>query len=745
MPEQGAQSPVIGRAWDDDVAAELYCLISSAKVLPLPKGNKGRSKERLFHYVNMLSAFDIETTTLRKIKQSIMYVWQWYFVDLETEKSLLVYGRTWDQWLNCCAICTAALPQDSRLVVLDHNLSYEHQFMSEYVELDPEDVFATDVREIVKETIYGSLEFRCTLRHSNASLSTYTRQWHVKHQKLSGDEFDYNKVRYPWTPLTDQELLYAFHDVIGLVEAYRAEMAYWHDSLYTVPMTSTGYVRRICKKEWARINYYDRMDWIPSLDMLERLHLAFRGGDTHASRYHATPPDADSAVINENVQSWDRASSYPDVLVNCRYPLGQWYSYTKGNEWIEADQIDYLIGLDKAVLMEAHFKGLELRVSSWEMPYIPKDKLLYFDNIVNDNGRILKADHASIMITDVDWEIIKREYKWSKVYFSNVRYCRYRLLPDYFRDVVKSFFEDKTRLKGSPEGSFEEIEYNLKKQLLNALYGMAAQWPIKSSVYYYHGEWLTEVEYEAQKKAQELGRVKLTEKELAELDQELKSDKWDHYHKRAFVPYQVGVWTTAHARLELHRALWAVRDPGSNQHKARPIYCDTDSVKFVGEASMEDLNEFYRRRSLASGAWADSSSGKRYYMGVYDYEYTASKLATMGAKKYCYVKEGETNIHVTIAGVNKKKGAAELEKLGGFAAFKQGTKFREAGGVQGIYNDKPYGEIEVDGHRLYIGKNICLMPDTYTLGIYGDYARLLESIALRGLIDGETLAGGYEE
>lgn len=160
---------------------------------------------------------------------------------------------------------------------------------------------------------------------------------------------------------------------------------------------------------------------------------------------------------------------------------------------------------------------------------------------------------------------------------------------------------------------------------------------------------------------------------------------------------------------------------------------------------MDALNEFYRQRSLASGAWADSSSGKRYYMGVYDYEYTASKLATMGAKKYCYVKEGEEHIHVTIAGVNKKKGAAELEKLGGFAAFKQGTKFREAGGVQGIYNDKPYGEIEVDGHQLYIGKNICLMPDTYTLGIYGDYARLLESIALRGLIDGETLAGGYEE
>ena len=246
MQAQGAQSPVIGHAWDNDTAAELFCLISSASVQPLPKGNRGRKKENTCKYVNMLSAFDIETTTLKSIKQAFMYVWQWYFLDLGTERSYLVYGRTWEDWLNCCAICGAALPEGCRLVVLDHNLSFEHQFISEYIDFDPDDIFATDVREIVKETVYGCLEFRCTLRHSNASLSTYTKQWHVQHQKLSGDEFDYNKIRYPWTPLTDQELLYAFHDGIGVVEAYRAEMTYW-DSLYC-----THDVNRICPEDMQK-------------------------------------------------------------------------------------------------------------------------------------------------------------------------------------------------------------------------------------------------------------------------------------------------------------------------------------------------------------------------------------------------------------------------------------------------------------------------------------------------------------
>lgn len=174
----------------------------------------------------------------------------------------------------------------------------------------------------------------------------------------------------------------------------------------------------------------------------------------------------------------------------------------------------------------------------------------------------------------------------------------------------------------------------------------------------------------------------------------------------------------------------------------RTIYVDTDSNKFIGAVDMSPLNEFYKSRSEKNGAFADDRKGKRHYMGVYEYEGTYKTFATMGSKKYVY--EDENGLHITIAGVNKKKGAAELASLGGIDAFRSGTKFEAAGGVQGVYNDTGAGWITIDGRPLYIGSNICLLQDTYTLGLSDDYARLLDSIAVRGKIDGYTLGGNDE-
>lgn len=739
--QQGVILPGNGKEWGHEGQIWLEDLILRSNPIEIGRGNKGKRKSNRLIYRDVLSAFDIETTSFPEIKQAVMYLWQWGFRSLDTGETLVVYGRTWDEWEECARMLCDLLEPGEGLVVLDHNLSYEFQFLRDRVQFKPEDIFATEARAVVKCKVWDKLEFRCTMRHSNASLSVYLKQWHVEHQKLSGDEYDYTKVRYPWTELSREELLYGIHDVLGLIEAYQAEMQYWHDDLYTVPLTSTGYVRRICKKAWGTLNYYERMSWMPGLDVIDLLREAFRGGDTHASRYHATPEDAEGAVINYGVQSWDRSSSYPDVLINCRYPLGDWHSVKgKGDKrWVSIEELERLVKLDKAVLCRVHFKGLRIYSHDWAMPYIPKSKAIYLVGGVEDNGRILSADYLSMAITDVDWEIIKSEYVWDAVYLSDVMYCRYRYLPEVFRDVVRQFFRDKTLLKGAEPGSLEEIEYGLKKALLNALYGMAAQKAITETVLYINGEWVMEIDRdieEEDRRRRAEGERPMTEKEKRDYRQERRAEMLEKHNKKAFLPYSIGVWCTAWARLELHRSMWAVHAQGG-----RTVYVDTDSNKFLGDVDLSALNEFYRARSEKNGAFADNRAGKRYYMGVYDYEYTAD-FATMGAKKYCYVLEGEDEIHVTIAGVNKRKGAKELAKLGGFSAFRAGTVFREAGGTQGIYNDDVYGEIEIDGHSLHIGPNVCLLQDTYTLGLSGDYARLLDSIAVRGTIDGHTLYGG---
>ena len=403
------------------------------------------------------------------------------------------------------------------------------------------------------------------------------------------------------------------------------------------------------------------------------------------------------------------------------------------------DEIEkYIYQYEKSIVTRVHFTGLRLKNIRWEMPYIPRDKCLALEGAQLDNGRVIRAATISMTITEPDWEIIKSEYTWDEVVFSDSWYCRRRYLPEFFCEVVRQFYRDKTLLKGSEPGSLEEIEYGLKKSLLNALYGMCAQRVIRDNTVYTgddNSPYISEWEYKAREKDTENGRP-LTEREKRHIRDALEKEQIDAAKRKAFVPYQIGVWCTAWARLELHRAFWAVAEQGGTS-----IYADTDSCKCIGKIDFSQLNEYYKARSLARGAFADDRKGNRYYMGVYDHEYTAPRFAHMGAKKYIY-EDQQGEMHLTVAGVNKKKGAAELKKLGGFDAWHGGTVFQEAGGVQGVYNDSDYGYMEIDGHQLFIGRNVCLLPDSYTLGESTDYLRVLEYLLIHGEINGYSLSGG---
>lgn len=73
------------------------------------------------------------------------------------------------------------------------------------------------------------------------SLARFCQAMNIEDKKLSGQEFDYTKKRYPWTPLTDDEIAYCKTDVISVVECIKKEMEKDGDNLITIPLTSTGY------------------------------------------------------------------------------------------------------------------------------------------------------------------------------------------------------------------------------------------------------------------------------------------------------------------------------------------------------------------------------------------------------------------------------------------------------------------------------------------------------------------------
>ena len=138
----------------------------------------------------------------------------------------------------------------------------------------------------------------------------------VEHQKLQ--DFEYTELRYPWTEMTALELEYCQNDVLGLVEALKAEMQRDNDNLYTIPVTSTGYVRRDVKKAMNSISRFYVQKIVPDYPTYQLLSEAYRGGNTHSNRYH-------TGEILHNVHSYDRSSSYPDVLVNCEFPIRRFF------------------------------------------------------------------------------------------------------------------------------------------------------------------------------------------------------------------------------------------------------------------------------------------------------------------------------------------------------------------------------------------------------------------------------------
>ena len=607
-----------------------------------------------------------------------MYIWQFQIEDQT------IIGRTWNEFLEFMNRLESCLKTDEKLMIYVHNLSFEFTFLKGVYSFQPEEVFCIDRRKVLKCEMMGHFEFRCSYLLTNMSLAAFTAKMNVT-RKLSGDEFDYKVIRYPWTELTEKELEYCIVDVLALVEALKVYFSIEHDNFYTIPFTSTGFVRRDVKRAMRRYNHDELLSMQTDFNIFQILREAFRGGNTHCNRYYA-------GQILEHVSSYDRVSSYPDVQINELFPMSPWIK----EEEPTAERVCRIIYKQhRAGLMRVGFTGIRLKNPLWGCPYIPKHKCRNLGRHDNDNGRILDADYLEISLTDIDFKIIMDEYDFDNITFYDFYHCRYGKLPRPLREEVQKYFCAKTELK-NVDG--QELYYHMAKAKLNSIYGMSVQSPVKQSIDYINDEF-----------------IERSESEL-ELLQE--------HNKRAFLVYAWGIWTTAHARDQLEIA---IKKAGNSF-----VYCDTDSVKLIddGSVSFDEYNQKRKTASIKNGGVATDTKGKKYYLGLYDYEGTYKYFASMGAKKYCYVDDND-KLHITIAGVGKSKGAAELSDHGGIKAFKEGFTFYKAGGTESVYNDDPETKVlKVGDNELNITSNVLIKDSTYTLGITGEYRKIISNPAI---------------
>lgn len=665
---------------------DIKLVLDSADRIKNKKGNPGRKNKPVI--IDLVNCFDIETTYLKDIEQSFMYIWQFQLGEYT------IIGRTWDEFLTLCNRIKDSVKPKERLIVYVHNLSFEFQFLRGIYPFTADEVFCLDRRKVAKCEMFKAIEFRCSYVHSNMSLDQFTKKMKCKTRKLTG-EFDYSIIRYPWTELTQDELQYCINDVVSLREAITNEMDIDGDNLETIPLTSTGYVRRKCKKalrEKPAFHSYIS-DQLPDYELYKALREAFRGGNTHANRFYV------GHIIN-NVHSVDRSSSYPDVLVNHQYPVSGFHNFgacTMERFLINKEQHK------RACLIRIAFFNIQLTNYFEGVPYISEYKCTNLIDGFLDNGRVLSADYLEVTITDIDYDIIKGMYSWTDAHIFDSWFARYGNLPKEFTNVIKDMYKDKTILKGDVD---KAILYEKIKAMINALYGMTAQNPLKLSFDFFDNDY--------------------------HLKECVPWEELRKYNRTAFLAYQWGVWVTAWARLELQIM---IDNAGDGVHTDSAfVYADTDSVKYLGnmDSKIEKYNAQQREKSIANVAYAVDSVGNYHYMGVYEAETDYDQFITWGAKRYAYKQNGVT--YVTTAGVVKRKGnlqnvgGMELDELGGLEAFKPGVTFRKAGGVEALYNDDVNMVLDIDGHKLRITDNVCLKESEYTLGITGEYKFLLDHL-----------------
>lgn len=662
------------------------CVSDIIKSIPIARNYSKRKKADKTLFRNCMCAFDIETTYLDDVEQSIMYIWQFAVMDLRNGNIWYCFGRTWEQFTK---LLDSFYHEGITVLVWVHNLSYEFQFMRHWLPFQKDKIFALKSRKVVRADIDG-VQFRCSYIQTNKSLDALTKDMGVVHQKLSGVEFDYSKKRYPWTEMTTEELQYCCNDVVGLLESMQVRMRMENDTLYSLPLTSTGYVRRLAKEAMRKFNHNQLQAMMCDVDVYKLLRLEFRGGDTHANRYHVNK-------ILENVASYDRASSYPDVMLNYRFPMSAFTPrmITDIGELEKKCQIR-----DCCFIAVFTITNLQQRDIYYGAPYLSLDKAIEISGQVVDNGRILSANKAVYVFNDIDWKIVKSEYV-GEVEISQVYIAKYGYLPQAFRDLVIDLFHKKTSLK-NVDG--QELNYMRSKELINSLYGMCAQNPVKPDVIY-----MDEPDQA------------FTLEDIVDI-----GEKLEKYNKKAFLLYAWGCWVTAWARLKLKEMINIVGD--------NFVYCDTDSVKFLVRddykrivARIEEYNQGLKELSISNKGYADDKKGITHYLGVYEYEETYKQFKTLGAKKYAYTRQDGT-FKITIAGVPKKAGAREM---GTIENFNVGFVFRNSGKLESVYNDSDYGTYYTDDsseHRIEIRSNVVLRESTYEIGLSLEYMYLLASV-----------------
>ena len=502
----------------------------------------------------------------------------------------------------------------------------------------------------------------------------------VEHKKAVGF-WDYDKVRNQGERFNKNELIYIENDTLAGVECIDATMQSLGKSIYSIPLTATGIPRGRVAELAKDAHFKEKfLKMAPTYEQYEFLLNVFHGGYTHGNRHFI------EIIIRDLVQAYDFSSSYPFVMLARKYPCER---FTPEDNMLLSEIVED--AEENAYMFKLVARGVKLKDYKHPMPYLQYSKCLDSENVVTDNGRILKADYVEICLNEIDAKIIYDQYEFTEGHICvEVQQASKDYLPRWFTDYIYECYHDNKMWKG-----IDPVNYSITKSTTNSLYGMTVQRALRNEIeeYYTSGTTQDGEEYIS-------GDYHVVKMENPEEEYEKYLNKYNKV-----LPYFYGVWVTAYAVENLFR-LGSMCDVW--------LYSDTDSVYGVGwdkkkiDCYNKECEQILTERGYAPFT---NKKGRKFVLGAAELDGEYTEYRYTGAKRYCGRSKEDGELHITVAGVPKKGVACLKDDI---KNFKTGMIFdgKTTGKLTHTYF---FADIHSDENGNEIGDSIDLSPCDYLL------------------------------
>lgn len=423
--------------------------------LPLLTFKEQQKNHKITKYATKYICLDTETSHTDNLTG---WVYQW----AAKLSSLYVYGRRPSEIIDFMTRVAEHynLSAEKKIILYIHNASYDLQYLKLFLrQYDPTaDFLAIDSHSIIQCDVLG-FKIICSYKLTNMSLAALSENYSETYDKAVG-EIDYNIIRYQDDELTASDWFYMFSDVASQddgIQGYLKMQGYRY--AFKAPITSTGFVRANCRKAAKKDDSW-REEFIKTRLSLEQYSLCrqgFMGGVCIASFKHTN-----KTIRSDKLRHKDFTSSYPARQELDYMPVGapNWYGDVDSVEELE-ELCGEFCCVFVLTLDNVHIK------EGVTAPCIPSSKCIHKEDYLKLNGKIVSASTLTIVVTELDYKWIKRQYDYDEaIGVDKMLIFERGPMPEWLKKEVFEYFEYKCTLKG-----VNDLLYAKSKNMLNGVYG----------------------------------------------------------------------------------------------------------------------------------------------------------------------------------------------------------------------------------------------------------------------------------